>query len=837
MSHNPLSSLSEPLHDIASLPTKIWEKIFQRYMISKYLPYRLYDDKKGIYVNNDNSYGCVFQCTPRIRMGTSTATAVEEMLNKLPDNMYLQFTLVGTKNIKNEVELWRSEHKKRSNTDEEYGDLLSTTIDRMAEFYYAKTQEPLSNSMTSRVKNFILFISIKSPNIKDILVYKHTLKNILSSNHFMPQTARPDMLKPVLYEIFNGNHNLREIPMYDDSAYINQQLIAPSTKIKVRDSSFNLDGRSWISLTPQSLPKYAHISDFGEKIGDYVSKSLDTNQFKDTFIITSTMKRLAKKETDRVSMNHAMIMSQKWSEAIFRQFAAAKEESVAILDRIDNHKQKLYTFDMNVLVSGDDYESAKENAQSIISHWNKGGEHKAINLDEAWGIHHLNLMSALPMGVTDEYTFKTVGKFRRLFPDQVSQFCPLEGDYKGNCPNLPLFSRRSQFSLLDLFKSSINFNAYLVATSGAGKSVLLNMLGFCSYTRGDRVFVLDYDNSFLKLCGEVGGQYIYLDPQKPMSFNPFSEIKSMEELMEDLAYLSDFIYMLGSSKSERRALEDEKLIKTELQDTIKLLYQDHGSEMEVTHIRDKMNVIDDMRFSDFAKQLGAFCRGGIYSKFLEGKNEFNINKEFIVVEFKGIENHPDIRDPIIMLLIYHINQLMYLSSDRENRIQIILDEAHRFLGKNPRMDDFIEQAYRRARKYDASIILATQGFDDVYNPKSGGLSKAGTVIVNNSSWKFFMKQTETSINMLINAEVFNFNDLEKDILRSINTIKGEYSELFMISPEEYKLPYRLIMDRFFYYLTTTDPTDKAKLKTLTKSGMTLAQAIDTLIEEEKGEAA
>jgi len=250
--------------------------------------------------------------------------------------------------------------------------------------------------------------------------------------------------------------------------------------------------------------------------------------------------------------------------------------------------------------------------------------------------------------------------------------------------------------------------------------------------------------------------------------------------------------------------------------------------MEVTHIRDKMRQVEDRRFKDFADQLGTFCRGGIYSSFLEGKNEFNIKKEFIVVEFKGIENHPDIRDPIIMLLIYHINQLMYMSGNRKNKIQIILDEAHRFLGKNPRMDDFIEQAYRRARKYNGSIILATQGFDDIYNAKSGGLSKAGSVIINNSSWKLLMKQTETSINMLINSEVFNFNNIDKEILRSIVTVKGEYSELFMITPEEYKLPYRLIMGMFFYYLTTTDPKDKAKIDQLVENGMTLAKAIETL---------
>ncbi|WP_246434489.1 TraC family protein [Nitrosophilus labii] len=824
---------SSAKEDIASLLVKNWNLLFKRYKITDFLPYRIFDDKENIYINNDGSYGVVLRCIPRIRMGESTAKAVEEMLNKLPDDTFIQFTLIGSKNIKGMVERWRNEHKFRAKIDNNNSELMEKAIDNMAEFFYKKTKEPPSFSMTSRIKNFVLYVSIKSNKKENILAYKDVLKNILKANHFAPEFEKPENLKPILYELFNGNHDLRNIPFYDDTMYINRQLISSNTKIVVKDTHMENDGRAWISLAPQSFPKYAFIGDFGEKIGDYVSKALDTNQFKDTFFITTSVIKMPKSKTATVHRNHSWILGQKWSEAIFRNFAAAKEESVGILDRIDNRKESLFAMDLNVLVSGENYNEASENAQVIMSYWNKGGETKALSLDEALGIHHLNFIAALPMGINKEYLFKTTGKYRTMFPDQVAQFIPLEADYKGNTPNLMLISRRAQIAGFDLFKSNINFNAYLVATSGAGKSVLLNMLGFNSYARGDRVFVLDYDNSFLKLCETIDGQYIFLDPQKPISFNPFSEINSFEELMEDLAYLSDFVYMLGSSKSEQRALEDEKLIKTKLQDIIKTLYSEIGNRMEVTHIRDRIKQIEDQRFQDFGDQLGQYCRGGIYSKFLEGKNQFNIKKEFIVVEFKGIENHPDIRDPIIMLLIYHINQMMYLNTGRQNRIQIILDEAHRFLGKNPRMDDFIEQAYRRARKYDGSIILATQGFDDIYNPKTGGLSKAGTVIVNNSSWKWFMKQTETSINMLINSEVFNFNELDKAILRSITTIKGEYSELFMITPEEYKLPYRLIMDKIFYYLTTTDPEDKRRINDLINNGLTLGEAIEYLVNEEE----
>ncbi|SUW97383.1 putative pillus assembly protein [Campylobacter jejuni subsp. doylei] len=211
-----------------------------------------------------------------------------------------------------------------------------------------------------------------------------------------------------------------------------------------------------------------------------------------------------------------MLLTQKWSEAIFRQFAAARKESVSILERIDNQKEKLYAFDLNVIVSGDTYDEASLNASTIISYWNKGGG-KAIVLDEALGIHQLNLIASLPMGINKEYMFDITAKYRSMFPDQISQFIPLEADYKLNIPNLILFSRRAQIAGLDLFVSSSNYNAYLVATSGAGKSVFLNMLAFSSYARGDRIFIIDQDNSFIKLCEAVGGQYLALDPLQNLS--------------------------------------------------------------------------------------------------------------------------------------------------------------------------------------------------------------------------------------------------------------------------------------------------------------------------------
>ncbi|EAK3433795.1 conjugal transfer protein TraG, partial [Campylobacter jejuni] len=704
---NEKLGINQSVKKITSLQTNVWNACMQRYKFSDFLPYMSYDSQKEYYINNDNSFGTVFLCSPRIRMGESTAVAVEEMLGKLPENMFIQFTLFGSKNIKDLVEYWKYMHLERA--DRENNELLFKAIKNMGEFYYSKTKEGISNSMATRLKNYYLLVSIKSNSEEDVISYKHILKNILTSNNFSPVVAEPEVLKPMLYELFNGNHDINNIPNYDRTCYLNRQVIMPTTEMLIKDDELKIDGRSFISLTPQSFPQEAHIADFGEKLGDYISRALDNNQFKDTFLITASVCALSKKKTARVKGNHSMLLTQKWSENIFRQFAAARKESVSILERIDNQKEKLYAFDLNVIVSGDNYDEASLNASTIISYWNKGGG-KAIVLDEALGIHQLNLIASLPMGINKEYMFDITAKYRSMFPDQISQFIPLEADFKLNIPNLILFSRRAQIAGLDLFVSNSNYNAYLVATSGAGKSVLLNMLAFNSYARNDRIFIIDQDNSFSKLCDTIDGQYLALDPLQPISFNPFSGLKNndRESFMDDLNYLSDLIYMLGSSKNQDRALEDEKLIKAKTQAIMEELFLSKGNTMEVTDIRDELAKVDDQRFRDFADQLRPFCKEGIYGKYFNGPCEFNIEKEFIVTEFKGLEGHNDLRDPLIMLLIYHINQLMYMSSDRKSRIQIIIDEAHRFLGKNPKMDDFIEQAYRRARKYDASVIIATQ---------------------------------------------------------------------------------------------------------------------------------
>jgi conjugal transfer ATP-binding protein TraC len=524
-----------------------------------------------------------------------------------------------------------------------------------------------------------------------------------------------------------------------------------------------------------------------------------------------------------------MIDSQTFPR-MFTKFWKKKAEAESIKEKLDNRDPALL-FDMTIMVSGKDKLSASENATTVESFWNKGGKNAQIALDRIFAIPHIAFLQSLPLGASQEH-LETTDNYWFNFDNEVAQFVPLEADWRGNTPNFLCVSRRGMLAGINFFDSPLSKNGYIIATSGAGKSVFLQQVGFWTHAMGARVFFVDIGGSYKKICNTLKGEYIEIKTDSPICFNPFTSIRSQEELDESMPFFQDFIYMIGASKNLEESQREEKYVKAHLNDIILDLFKTLGNDLEITDIQNALKKTDDSRLKSFAQHLSPFCRGGVYSKFFSGPATVNLSNSFCVLELGSVEEQADIRDAIIFIMLYHISQTVYHTGNNE-KVQVIIDEAHKFLGKNPRMDDFIDQAYRRFRKHDSSILMATQGFDDIYNPKTGGLSKAGQTIISNSPWKVFLKQTATSINMLVQSGLFSFTAMEEQVIRSIKTVKGEYSEFFLINPDEQKIPYRLILDRFFYYITTTDAEDRNRIdRVMREKDCNTEDAIEFIIQQE-----
>jgi conjugal transfer ATP-binding protein TraC len=836
---------SLPSDRLVSLTEREWNRLWKRNRLGDYLPYWIYDEKSGVYANNDNTFGVIYEICPRNHMDGKVAATIDEIVSKLPEDIILQIVLIGGGNNHWRLLHWRETHLKRVYENASNSDLLAAAVNNIRDFMLRKHREAISDSMQASVKNCRVFLSIRSENHKELTETAATLRNALSSNNFYPEICHPDILKPVLYELLNGDVEPSEIPRYTPYKEINRQLIGGETEIaffgdylrvsaKVnRRLDKEAKGKYWTALAPQSLPEQAHIFEFGSKIGDKISAALNSAQFNDNYIISATIAKQPPNRTKQIKRNHRFNLKSGFPSSIFRRLANVRKEGVDILDRIDERKEAIYSYDLDVLVSGDSYDKMEKNVASIKSYWSKGGKDSSIKLEKIPDVNQLAFLAALPMGASKEY-IDTCAKSFSLFSEQLAQFIPVEADYSGNgVDNMLFLTRRAVLCGIDMFISNSNFNGYVVAQPGSGKSVLLQYIAFCSYARGDRVFVMDIGGSQKRLCEALEGQYLEIDPNAPISFNPFSSIGDDKALSENLTFLTNFCYMLGSNKNVVRAEEDERYIKSYLGDAIKACYAEKGRKTEITDIRLFVAKEDDKRCKDFARQMSVYCKGGIYEKFFTGESQIDFGGDFIVGELQLIENDADIRDPIITMLLYHLEKSVYIDRNVATRKKLVamIDEAHKFLGKNPIMDDFIEQAYRRFRKENGSMIIATQSFEDIYS--DGRLSKVGSAIVSSGAWKFFLGQSETSINLLIQSGAFSFSEYEEKMLRSIATKKGEYSEIFLITADNLKVPVRLVVPRFFYYITTSDPLDKKKINDIAlQEQVSVVEAIEILIKRE-----
>ena len=349
---------------------------------------------------------------------------------------------------------------------------------------------------------------------------------------------------------------------------------------------------------------------------------------------------------------------------------------------------------------------------------------------------------------------------------------------------------------------------------------------------GNKIRIIDIGRSYERLAKIFDGQFIEINMSEPISLNPFSNLKNLsdeESGATDLEFLNSLFLLMGLPSEKKKAEELRKLMKSYLDEAILESWNKYQQDSCVDTVVEMLEKYKskDQRVEDFIRTLRPYTSKGLYGKFFNGVSDIHFDADIVVMENDTIEQMPDLRDPAIMLLTYHISQEIYLGYHTDQKFIVIIDEAHKFLG-NPQIDLFIEQAYRRFRKHGASMILGTQGFEDFYGGDT--ISRAGRVIVQNSYWKFFLLQTATSRQALKKSDYFNLSEYEENIMDSIAPVKGEYGEGYLIS-ENSKLKFRVVLDDFLKALYFSDPEIRAKIKQLVDKGMSYLEAVETVMEE------
>lgn len=258
-------------------------------------------------------------------------------------------------------------------------------------------------------------------------------------------------------------------------------------------------------------------------------------------------------------------------------------------------------------------------------------------------------------------------------------------------------------------------------------------------------------------------------------------------------------------------------------------FNEYGNALTITELSDwilqKGEEEDNKDITNMASQLFSFTRHGPYGHFFDGKANITFSSDWSVLELDDLMDMPEMRTIALMLLITKMNRDFYLNSRKIKKL-LLIDEFWKFLLEDDagsvRIQKYIVGAFRLFRKFNASSFVCSQALTDIKDP--GILQNMANMVI--------LQQKEETIDKIEKEKTLSYGPLVMNQLRTLETKKGKYSELFIGTSGRGHGFARFIIDRFTQLVYSTDPKETTEVNMLMDEGLTLAQAINKVIETE-----
>jgi conjugal transfer ATP-binding protein TraC len=401
---------------------------------------------------------------------------------------------------------------------------------------------------------------------------------------------------------------------------------------------------------------------------------------------------------------------------------------------------------------------------------------------------------------------------------------PYYGDIKGNTANPSQFfiSRRSQLYSFDVFSESSNNYAILIfGPSGTGKSFLIQTMA-ANYMAEDAVTVItEVGHSYENSTRLLKGRYVDLnDHDNDISFNPFLNLSNNEISSEELINCTNIFQFMVSPKEP---LSEDKI--GYLSSAIRKVADDYGNEGTVEKL---MSILKSDGHGGLADRLYNYSLKGMYGSLCDsGKKSFSLDNNLTAIALPPVEK---IGETLLtfeyMVIFSKITSIVYSKKYYDKRKFITYDEYHN-VKDNPYLSPMISKQFRQYRRYFASVVIGTQSIEDVY------CNEYSKVLADSASYQIIFQQNSASIDRLRSEHKLDLcNDAIEKLFRSIGGQKGFYSEFIVITPNGSTL-LRHIGSPFEKVLFGSEASEVMRIDELEKSGLSLADAVSKLVEEEK----
>lgn len=805
---------------------------FKTHSLNQIFPYENYDKTHQLFINR-STVGFVLETIPLVGCTEASQSQLSGLFQYiLPEHSNIQFLLLADPYIGKGLERWCEARYQQS-------ELFSLLADKRKAFL---SRLALKENEGITIRNFRCLISVTIP-IKDedadSPVMNRFLKNVLEIKERIKETFKavqmpalevtPSILMQTIDDLVNPRlqsedkcvSNLKHSQL-DWNPYqpIREQIPTGSFSLSVKREGLHLNEGEHV-FRFYGIRKYPSIwsqSMMSHLIGDPFQNML---QIPCPFFIHYGVHIPAQDKLKLKFMSKASHVERQAGTSFAKLIPEIREEAREnqfVRNQLaSNHRFVQTNLTVGILSP---FELLSKYDQAVKNLYRANG----WDLQENQYLHMQSLANIIPMSWGDEaiVDLQRTRKLKTTLSTESANLLPIQGEWYGTkSPGMIFVGRRGQqFTWSPFDNDESNYNVAIVGQSGSGKSAFMQELLTSVLGRGGRAFVIDIGRSFQKTCDLLGGDFLEFKNAKPICLNPFSSIKADDpsEVLDALEFVKRIICTMACPIEGESSLQAAILEKA-----IQKAWGENKRDTTITDVANILKADEDITARNLAKCLHSYTKEGLYGHFFEGKSEVTFQNQLTVIELEELKNNASLQNVILQMVILVItNQIYY--GDRTTPFMIMFDEAWQVM-EGRQGGKFIADLARRLRKYKSSLVTGTQNLSDFYK------SDAANAAYQNSAWKCILSQSADVIHEVTkerdssDGACLSISPFEKEMLLSIHTRQGKYSEIMIRGPHGFAVG-RLLLDPFSRVLYSTQADEFSKVKEFVASGKTIAEAIE-----------
>lgn len=397
----------------------------------------------------------------------------------------------------------------------------------------------------------------------------------------------------------------------------------------------------------------------------------------------------------------------------------------------------------------------------------------------------------------------------------AADLAPVEMPWAGT-PRTPMMLFTTPYRQLIPYSpfdaSHENANAIIAATSGSGKSMLVQQMLMTAARQNVRVSILERGASYYYTVKYMGGEMITMSLDSPHVINPFDLEPGQKEPSKDhLSFLKSLIrHMIGDTPVSDSDILDAVIVESIVSAYQRAQLRDEGrtvprlrdvKEDLTTYVDPKKNELVMREAHVAGHKLQAWCEDGMYASLFDQYTTVKMDSDWLYFNVEKLKDDPKLESAMSLLIAYATTR----RAGGGKRCITVLDECWTLL-ESPSLRDVVLQLFRTARKRDACVWGLSQAVED-FTGTPEKPNPIGGPILATTSLRLIGRQKG---NVEVLREFLHLSEAAIQKIKSMGTTeKGVQSEFLICIGERSETTHSLIVQLtpLEYWLATTFPRE------------------------------